>query len=256
MLEVNTTRSRGWTGWVDLIAPEQWAVYERVIQEAGRRSIPFAMAGGFATATHTGLWRDTNDMDLYILPGDRERMIQLAEGIGLRDMESEASYDHSWTYRATDGHVIVEAIWAMRNHLAEIDSEWIERAIEVEIRGMRIRVTAPEEIIWPKLYVLMRERCDWPDILNYLYYCAGGLDWQHLMDRLGEDKPLLSAVLSVFSWVSPDRISTVPRWVWQSLGLRMPEPDSADEDLRHASLLSTRRWYGPMANGRPLEKSR
>ena len=27
----------------------------------------------------------------------------------------------------------------------------------------------PEELIWAKLYVLQRDRSDWPDILNLLY---------------------------------------------------------------------------------------
>ncbi len=52
--EVNMTRSLGWTGWVDLLAPEHWLVYQRVMQEATRRGIKFALAGAFATATHTG----------------------------------------------------------------------------------------------------------------------------------------------------------------------------------------------------------
>lgn len=246
--------SRGWTGWVELIAPEHWLVYERVMREVIERGIPFTLAGGLATATHTGHWRDTNDMDLHILPADRERVIQMTEQLGLRDVESRSSYDHGWTYRATEGKVIVEAIWKMRNRCAEVDREWIERSLEIELRGLRVRVTAPEEMIWPKLYVLMRERCDWPDVLNYLYYCAEGLDWEHLLHRLGDDKPLLCSVLGVFSWISPDRISTVPEWVWRIVDAR-PSPDDS-EGLRRARLLSTCNWYGPMSNGRPLEKSR
>jgi hypothetical protein len=51
--------SRGWTGWVDLIPPNQWSVYRRLPQDAIARRIPFALGGTFATATHTGYWRDT-----------------------------------------------------------------------------------------------------------------------------------------------------------------------------------------------------
>ncbi len=249
-------RSRGWTGWADLIPPERWSVYQRFLQNAILRRITFALGGACATATHTGCWRDTNDMDIYILPADRERVVELTEQIGLKDIHGQYPYEHDWTYRATDGNVIVEAIWCMRNHRADVDPEWLERSTEADLRAMKIRIAPPEEMIWAKLYVLMRERCDWPDILNYLYYCAAGLDWQHLVDRLGEDAPLLGAVLSVFSWISPDRGATIPEWVWQKLGLRVPQITLVDDNLRHALLLSTRNWYGPMSEGSRLEKSR
>ena len=91
--------------------------------------------------------------------------------------------------------------------------------------------------------------------MNYLCYCAGGLDWQHLFELLGEDKPLLSGALMVFAWLSPDRISTVPEWVWQDLGLRIPESGPASQGLRHAMLFCTRHWYGPMAEDGRLETS-
>jgi hypothetical protein len=249
-------RSRGWTGWADLIPAERWSVYQRFMESAILRRITFALGGACATATHTGCWRDTNDMDIYILPEDRERVVELTEQIGLKDIHEQYPYDHDWTYRATDGTVIVEAIWRMRNHRADVDAEWLERSTQADLRSIRTRIAPPEEMIWAKLYVLMRERCDWPDILNYLYYCADGLDWQHLFDRLGEDAPLLGAVLTVFSWISPDRTSSIPQWVWEKVGLRVPETIQADDDLRRALLLSTRQWYGPMSENSKLEKSR
>jgi hypothetical protein len=247
--------SRGWTGWVDLIPPDKWLVYQRVLQDAIVRQIPFALGGTFATATHTGCWRDTNDMDICILPADRERLVQLTEDLGLKDIHGQYPYDRDWTYRATDGTVILEAIWSMRNHRAEVDNGWLQRSGEVDLRGLTVRISPPEEMIWTKLYVLMNERCDWPDILNYLRYCAVDLDWHHLLDALGEDTPLLGAVLCVFSWVSPGRTSIIPEWVWGKLGVRAPERVLEIDNLRHAGLLSTRNWYGPMAEGCKLEKS-
>ena len=123
------TRSLGWTGWVDLLAPEHWQVYQRVMQEATHRGIKFALAGAFATATHTGRFRDTNDLVFYILPDEREEVMRLTQQIGLRDFYDECPYDRSRTYRATDGKVILEAIWTMRNHRASVDAEWLERSL-------------------------------------------------------------------------------------------------------------------------------
>jgi hypothetical protein len=246
----------GWTGWADQIPTEQWLAYERVLRELTSQRIPFALGGGFASATHTGLWHGTKDLDIYILPEYRGRVIWLTQQMGLVDFSDQQPYDHSWTYRATDGKVIVEAIWSMRNQRANVDREWIERSQEAEIRGLRVRVAPAEEMIWHKLYVVLKERCDWPDVVNYLCFRADGLDWQHLLDRLGEDKPLLTAVIALFSWISPDRVTTIPAWVWERLGLKVQEPGSAADGLRHATLLSAYNWYGSMAEGFTLERSR
>jgi len=247
--------SHRWTGWGNLIASERWSAYQRVLEEAISRRLPFALGGGFATATHTGRWRDTNDMDLYVLPRDRNLMVSVIEGTGLKDVHDELPYDRDWTYRATDGNVIVEAIWTMRNHRADVDQPWLERGPRINIRGLELQVAAPEEMIWAKLYVMMRERCDWPDVLNYIYFCGGGLDWQHLLERLGEDRPLLGAVLAVFSWISPQRLEMIPTWVWERVDLRIPVAGSASDELRHAALFSTRSWFGPMAQSARLEKT-
>ncbi|MBI2815509.1 MAG: hypothetical protein HYX72_01070 [Acidobacteria bacterium] len=238
-----------WTGWGELILPEHWSVYRRILDGAAAEGIRFALAGAFATATHTGRWRGTNDMDMYILPRDRERVIRLTQEAGLEDIYDQYPYDRSWTFRATDGEVIVEAIWEMRNHRAVIDEKWLARVVQVDVRGLILPVALPEEIIWPKLYVLFRERCDWPDILNLIYFCGEGLDWEHLLSLLGDDTPLLGGVLCVFEWLCPDRVDTIPAAVWERLGIRPAAAHSSPELTQfRATLLKTSEWFGPEYN--------
>jgi hypothetical protein len=253
---VRMPKSRGWTGWVKFIDDAEWVSYQRVLQEIALQGIPFALGGGMATATHIGLWQNTGDLDMYVLPSDCERMIRLTERLGFTDVDNKLPYDHSWTYRATDGKVIVEAIWSMRNGRANVDSEWLDRSEEIEILGSTVRVAPVEEMIWHKLYVVMKPRCDWPDVLNYLYFKSGSLDWGHLLKRLDEDKPLLASVLAIFSWISPDRSGTIPKWVWQTVGLEVPKSSSFLDGLRHAAFLSPSKWYAPMADGSLLERSK
>jgi hypothetical protein len=57
-------------------------------------------------------------MDMYVLATDRERVVELTKQIGLKDVYDQYPYDRNWTYRASDGNVIVETIWTMRNHRA------------------------------------------------------------------------------------------------------------------------------------------
>jgi hypothetical protein len=231
--------SRCWTGWADDLPEERWSIYCQVMEAAKRRSIPFSLGGAFATATHTQRRRETNDMDLYTLPEYREQMREVIEGeFGLRDIHDEAPYRRDWTYRASDGSAIVEVIWRMKNGRADVDLDWLQGWGKITVRGLEVFVTPPEEMMWAKLYVLHRRRSDWPDVLNYLFACGHGLDWERLLRRLGPDKGLLTGAVAVFSWLSPQRATTLPEWVWERLGLNPQQlGSSAESEAERGPLL-------------------
>ncbi len=235
--------------WPGTILPEQWEVYSRVIDAALARKIPFALGGAFALAAHTGHWRDTKDLDLYVLPRYRERMIEVVRSVGLTDYYDKIPYDRWWIYRATADGTIVDVIWAMANHRAEIDSLWMSGP-RVDIHGRRLRIVPSEAMIWDKLYILQRDRCDWPDVMNLLFYAGSHLDWGLLTARMEDHMPLLAAALTVFRWIAPGRAQTVPSWIWEKLELPPvpPSPPAAtvpEIDGWRTSLLDRRPWFGP-----------
>lgn len=232
--------------WEDQIADLEWSVYQRVIQEARAAGTRFAIGGAFATAAYTGELRNTKDLDLYILPKDREAMKQAISRADLQDYFERLPYDPSWIYRAIRGDVIVDAIWAMANLRAFVDERWLTHGPEVIIRGERLRPIPIEELIWCKLYVLQRERCDWGDVLNLINARADAIEWEHLLYRLADDAPLLAGAMSVFGWLAPARTRNIPAPIWQRLGLRPPEPESETEVTRtRANLLDSRPWFRP-----------
>ena len=228
--------------WPAEIPDDEWNVYEQVLSRARAENLRFAAGGAFAAAAHTGRWRNTKDLDLYVVPADRERMIAVVTAAGLEDLHAREEYDRRWIYRAAAGEVIVDVIWAMANQRAQVDAAWLTRGPEVTLRGERLRVLPPEEIIWAKLYVFQRKRNDWTDVLNILYHQAAALDWAHLLTRLDADTRLLAGVLSVFAWLTPSRALQVPRWVWDRLHLAAPDEPSADEAER-AALFDSRPWF-------------
>jgi len=57
--------------WIDVIPADQWPLYRQAIQAVRRAGIRFLVGGGFGLAAYTGRWRNTKDMDLYVLPADR-----------------------------------------------------------------------------------------------------------------------------------------------------------------------------------------
>jgi hypothetical protein len=232
--------------WEDSIAPAEWQVYGRVVQEARRAGVRFGFGGAFATAVYTGELRNTKDFDFYVLPEDQEAMIGAITRAGLEDYYERLPYDRRWIYRGSTGDVIVDAIWAMANQRASVDEHWLTAGPEVTIRGERMRAIPIEELIWSKLYVLQRERSDWGDVLNLMDARTETIEWDRLLSRVGQDAPLLAGALSVFGWLAPDRSRDVPERIWTRLGLTPPRPTSdPDVTRRRAALLDSRPWFRP-----------
>ncbi len=231
------------TQWADHIPETQWRIYRIVIESAIARRIPFALGGAFAVATYTGAWRNTKDLDLYVLPEFRESMIAVLNEAGLQDYFDQQPYDRWWIYRSTSGDTIVDIIWAMANHRAQIDQLWMSGP-ETELRGYALKVLPAEALLWDKLYIMQRDRCDWPDVLNLLYSVGPEIRWEYVFSRIGADIPLLAGALSVFGWAAPGRARELPGWLWGKLGLAAPDAGPFIDE-RRVSLLDRRPWFGP-----------
>jgi hypothetical protein len=234
----------------ELIPKEEWEHNRPVIELATRRGYPFALGGGLAFSAYSGRWRNTKDLDLFILPEDRQAMIDLVTELGFEDYFAQKEYDRSWIYRAHKEGVIVDLIWSMPNHRMDVDHAWLECGPDVRIHDALVRILPSEELLWSKLFVLQKDRCDWPDLLNILHGAGDRMDWGHLLDRVGEDVPVLRGLMSVYGWMCPKRALAMPEWIWFRLGLPQPRPHEVmDEDGCRAPLLDTRDWFGPNEKG-------
>lgn len=234
--------------WSHLIPTEQWAVYERVLQLASERGLVFALGGGLAFSHYANRWRNTKDIDLYVRPEDKDAMIAVLHDTGLRDYWEVHDYDRNWIYRSHNGEgIIVDIIWQMANYRAQVDDGWLNRGELVCIHGRPLRLLPPEELLWAKLYVLQRERCDWGDLINILYARGPQMNWTHLIARVGEDKRVLAALVGLFTWACPDRARELPVWLWGELGIESPSFGSVapDVDEKHIRMLDSRDWFGP-----------
>jgi hypothetical protein len=230
--------------WQMRIPDSEWAVYSRVIREVRSAGIPFAFGGAFAIAVYTEQLRNTKDFDFYILPADKERMEQALTRAGMHDYFERLSYDRTWIYRASQDDIIVDAIWQMANYRAQVDEQWLIRGPEIVIRGEALRAIPIEELIWGKLYVLQRERCDWTDVFKLIDAQSASIDWDHLLDRLADDAPLLAGALEVYSWLAPDRAGRIEQRVWERLQFPYPGLNPNPELSRaRADLLDSRPWF-------------
>jgi hypothetical protein len=228
------------------IPQSEWALYRRVLVELKSRSIRSALGGGFAWSYYSGMWRDTKDMDLYILRSDRETAIEVLHAAGFEDYHDRAPYDRGWIYRGYQQGVIVDLIWCLANYRADVTEDWLVEP-QVRLKDMQAAALGPEELIFCKLYVIQRERCDWPDLLSLLHAQAPTLRWERLLELVGADVGLVRGLLCVFSWLCPQRAGEAPAWVWERLGLARPEPGPrCDESHERVKLLDARPWFAPL----------
>jgi hypothetical protein len=240
--------------WAEAISEPEWLTYSKAIDVLRDSGIPAMLGGGFALATFTGRWRDTKDIDFYIRPEDRDAAVAALSGAGFTDYFSLRPYDRKWIYRSTKSGVIVDIIWAMANQRAQVDDSWFMRAESGQVRDEEVKVLPLEEFMWCKLYILQRDHCDWPDLLNLLYASGPRLDWDYLIERLEEDLPLLKGLLSVYSWLCPRNARELPARLWRRLGLppALGVPTRLKRD--HIRLLDGRYWFAALGpSGKKLE---
>src|SRR5579884_2393653 len=174
-----------------VISEEQWSLYRKVVEMAQERGLRYALGGGLAFTAYSDRVRNTKDLDLFVLPAEGWLMIDVVTEAGFRDLYDENPYDRTWIYRGVQDGTIVDLIWAIGNHRASVDEQWFTRGREIEVHGYSLRIAPVEEFFWSKLYMLIRDRTDWPDLLNILYAAGAEMDWEDFLNRVRVDCPLL-----------------------------------------------------------------
>ncbi len=63
--------------------PEELEVFRNWLEILNRARIPYLIGGAFAVYLHTGIWRDTKDLDVFIQPRDLRRALDAFAGAGI-----------------------------------------------------------------------------------------------------------------------------------------------------------------------------
>jgi hypothetical protein len=192
---------------------EQESLFREVIGLMERDHVPFAISGAFALHEHTGIWRDTKDLDLFLPAADVPRALRLLEDDGFKTEIADAV----WLAKARRDGYFVDLITGMSNAVVRVDLSWIARASHTDLFGLSARVLAPEELIASKIFVTRRERFDGADICHVIYGTRGKFNWQRLLDLVGEQWQMLFWYLVLYHYVYPAHSDYVPREIWDEL---------------------------------------
>ena len=156
---------------------EQRAVFTDVLNLLSAHKIPFAISGAFALHQHTGIWRDTKDLDVFLVD---DQVLTALAALRAAGFETEIC-DPVWLCKARRGQYFVDLITGMSNAVVIVQNDWIERASHADIFGMQVKVLAAEELIASKLFVTRRERFDGADVVHVIHGTAGKLDWSRIL---------------------------------------------------------------------------
>lgn len=207
-----------------MAAPIRWHMparragfYRRVLERLRAANLRHAIGGAAALAAYTGLARDTKDLDIFIMPADRRRVLS-----ALREMGCETSVSHPhWLGKARRGATFVDLIWSSGNGVCRVDEGWFQHATRRRVFGLPVDVIPPEEMIWSKSYILERDRFDGADVAHIIRARGHALDWPRLLGRFGDHWPVLLGHLVFFHFIYPDGRRSVPPSVWRDLTRRL-----------------------------------
>lgn len=191
-------------------------MFRETLMQLNRCRIPYVVSGAFALQVHTGIWRPTKDLDLFLTPDEIPAALRCLRKHGFR---CEVK-DPVWLHKAHRNGFFIDLITGMSNAVIGVERSWIDHARSAMILGVRARVLAAEELLVSKLFVVRRERFDGADIAHIVYASQGNLDWKRVLTLVKEHWEILLFALVLYRYVYPAYSHYVPAWVWQALLVR------------------------------------
>jgi hypothetical protein len=222
--------------------------YRRALEALNAAGIPYVVAGAYAIYAHTGIYRQTKDLDLFFQP---TAVVPAARA--LRDAGFVTRLeDVHWLAKASTGEPFVDLIFGMGNGVARIDDGWVTHSRPGILAANPVRIAPAEELIWHRLFIGERHRHDMSDVVHLILCLGDTLDWERLVTRTGPHWPLLLAQIVTFNYVYPGYRSNVPEWVVKELLQRAGNDAGQDiEDLdytrgpllsRFSFMIDVREW--------------
>jgi hypothetical protein len=219
------------------IPEEERGVYKRALEALNAAEVKYVVAGAYAIYEHTGIYRKTKDLDLFFEPAS---VVNAARALRDAGFVTRLEDEH-WLAKATHGDHFVDLIYGMGNGIALIDEGWTTHSHPGILAATPVRIAPPEELIWHRLFISERHRHDMSDIVHLILCLGDTLDWKRLVDRVGENWPLLLSQVLMFSYVYPGHKANIPKWVPEHLleNARAEfEREEEDVDLTRGPMIS------------------
>lgn len=157
-----------------------------VLREA---DVPFLLGGGLAAWAWGGP-ATGHDLDVMVRPHDAERALDALAAAGMRPEKPP----EAWLYKAWDGDVLVDIIF--RPVGREVDDTMFERAGDLEVDAVPMKVMSLEDILVTKLDALDEHSLDYERHLEFARSLRERIDWDDVRART-RDSPYAKAFFTL-----------------------------------------------------------
>jgi len=163
--------------------------FKRAVAALREAEIPFLVGGTLASWARGGP-EPRKDLDIMVTPQDSERALAALAGMGMTPERSE----EEWLLKARDGDVVVDVIHRPKG--MTIDQSVIDRAEEMDLLAMGVRVMALEDVMVSKLLALSDHELDLESPLQIARSVREQIDWDDVATRTAES-PYARAFLTL-----------------------------------------------------------
>ena len=156
-------------------------VFLRVLGEAidtiERESIPYGLLGGVASAA-LGRPRWTHDADIFVRSTDAPAVLEALQDAGFATQRTNPN----WLFKGIKHGVLVDILFRAKGDIY-LDDEMIERLVDTDFKGVRLKTIPPEDLLVIKAIIHDEETPrHWGDAIALLS-CAPALDWDYMLRR-------------------------------------------------------------------------
>ena len=141
--------------------------------------VPFLLGGGLA-AWASGGPESNHDLDLMVKPEDAERAVKAFAEAGFRVEDPP----EDWLYKAWEGDVLVDLIFEPSG--GPVDDAMFQRAEEMDVAAVTMRVMALEDVMVTKLLSLREHEVDYESVLEIGRALREQIDWGDVWSRTGD----------------------------------------------------------------------
>lgn len=195
------------------IGPGARDFYTECLRHLCGGTAPFLLGGTYALNIHTGLDRETKDLDIFCKPGDYPHILARFARAGYETIVD----DPRWLAKVRRGPLFTDIIFNASVSVAPVTDSWFEYASVARIHGCDVRILSPTELIWSKALIQNRDRYDGADVAHVILRKHDAIDWRRLLSHMDGYWEILFAHLLLFRFIYPSEAGAIPRWLMEEL---------------------------------------
>jgi hypothetical protein len=220
--------------------PDAEVFYSKVIGILNEAKIPFLIGGTYALPFYFEVTRTTKDLDIFCKAGDYPKILKTLADNGYR----VEIIDDRWLAKvwSQDNTYLVDFIFGIVAGMWAINDESFKNAKKHELFGFMVKVTAPEELIVSKMFMMNRKHFSGADISHLILHTGKDLNWKLILQKVDPYWEVLLAHIVLFRFIYPSEREIIPGWLIKELlsriehQLELPTPQ---DKVSRGTVLST-----------------